>query len=206
MLYDPSLINSGLLLKSVALVAGTNTIPHGLARIPLGWCVARVRTITAAPPVWTAATYTNNWRTYTGAAGYGAAAYRINPEGRVYLRGLVENGTIATDDTSAIFTLPAAYRPTETAQLFITKSAPNGLGIADIRVGSNGAVDVFGAGITGADANSTFVSLAGISFDSAAPPAQANGSNLPLWDTSDHDSTNLYLTAAAALTIDIWCF
>ena len=55
---------------------------------------------------WQSVTYQNGWTTYSGS--YNAAGYYKDRD-RVYICGLVKSGTIA----SAIFTLPAGYRPSK---------------------------------------------------------------------------------------------
>lgn len=55
---------------------------------------------------WTAPTFLNSWVNY-GAGGWSTAAYR-KVGNRVYLRGLVKDGTLG----AAVFTLPSGYRPT----------------------------------------------------------------------------------------------
>lgn len=51
----------------------------------------------------------NSWANW--GSGFNAAGYYKDPFGRVHLRGLMKNGTVATGSTGVIFTLPSGYRP-----------------------------------------------------------------------------------------------
>lgn len=63
-------------------------------------------TLGPADSAWIAPTFQNSWVNYGGGV-HANAGYRRDADGVVHLRGLVKSGTIA----SAMFTLPAGYRP-----------------------------------------------------------------------------------------------
>ena len=103
--------------------------------------------------IWKSATLVNSWANY--GSGYANAEYRKMPDGTIRLRGLVQN---TGSPTTTIFALPSGHRPS--SQLIFSVLA--GDGNARIDITSGGAVSVVSYG-SGAD--STFVSLSGISFD-----------------------------------------
>lgn len=71
-------------------------------------------TIPEAP--WRAPTLKNGWLNYGAGSGRPNAGYRIDENGRVWLRGFLKSGTINT----AAFTLPAGYRPIFPAGPFVS--------------------------------------------------------------------------------------
>ena len=85
--------------------------------------------------------FENSWANYGGA--YAEAAFRMDSEGWVHLKGLVKTGSVGT----TIFTLPEEYRPEAT--MYIKTGAYNSSsGVSPIycRVQSDGSVDVNGSG------------------------------------------------------------
>ena len=88
-------------------------------------------TLRAVP--WTAAAYQNDFSDWSSTF-YGAA-YR-KEQGRVWVRGLVKTPTPAPAGYSAIFTLPAGYRPTRT--LLLRKG--NSVGVTEFEVTTDGLV------------------------------------------------------------------
>jgi hypothetical protein len=100
---------------------------------------------------------------------YVSAAYRIDPDGRVHLRGIIEGGTDTA--TTVIFTLPVGYRPAQQESFAITSNSAFG----DIYVSTGGAVTI-------AVANTAGLSLSGISFDAVdpAPPDAYVGAGWPV--------------------------
>ena len=62
---------------------------------------------TVPDPVWIAPTLLNSWVNFDAVRN--TAGYLIEPGGRVWIKGLVKNGTAVAG--TAIFTLPVGYRP-----------------------------------------------------------------------------------------------
>lgn len=105
------------------------------------------------PSVWVTPALSNSWVAYS--ATEPPAAYRIMPDNTVRLRGSIKSGATGV----AIFTLPAAYRPSApTREVFVTIG---GAGLCEIDVGADGVVKVAQYLSGGSNA---FVSLAGITF------------------------------------------
>lgn len=77
-------------------------------------------------------TLQNGWLNYTGAATWDTAAFRINSEGWVFLKGLIQSGT-----AGPIFTLPVGYRPMRT--IFCPALSWNGQ-VAYIVINTDGTV------------------------------------------------------------------
>jgi hypothetical protein len=75
--------------------------------------------------LWIDVTFQNNWVNYGN--GYNPPAYFKDSSGIVHLRGMVMNGTIG----SAIFTLPAGYRP-QFRELQAVQTNSNTIGRLDI--------------------------------------------------------------------------
>lgn len=95
---------------------------------------------------WTAPSFTNSWADY--ASGYDPAAYRLNADGDVELRGVICTGT------GSAFTLPVGYRP-QYAMVFVVDN--NGA-YATVVIQSSGTVT---------PSSNTRISLAGIKFSPA---------------------------------------
>jgi len=102
---------------------------------------------TAFDTGWTPFPYVNGWVDY--AAPYGPCGFRKNPNGVVFLKGLVQNGTATT-----ICTLPAGYRPGVTLLLNV-QTSPNAACRLDISAGGV---------ITHTGGNNGWISLGGITF------------------------------------------
>lgn len=99
--------------------------------------------------------YANGWADYGGGGSYETPGYRRDPTGRIHLRGLIASGTT----TVTAFTLPVDFRPP--LHLIFT-SICSGDTICRIDVENDGDVKVK------SNASNTWVSLAGISFDTIA--------------------------------------
>lgn len=97
----------------------------------------------------------NSW-VALNAASYNAPAYRITPEGRVYVRGAVKDGTDTTG--TVMFTLPSGYRPSREERFVISSNGVFG----EVAIQTDGDVVL----ITGDSAN---VFLDNISFDATSP-------------------------------------
>lgn len=122
---------------------------------------------------WTDATLENSWATATG---YGDPGYRIDSDGVVHLRGAADSGTYGS---SAIFTLPAGYRPADPVSFPAAQS--------NATFEPSGRVNISTAGVVTAPAitsiqtgTSTFLSFEGISFE-AADPSTAEIDPFPLY-------------------------
>jgi len=98
---------------------------------------------------WIGPSFTDSWVNYN--TEYNQCGYYKDSENRVYLRGLVKNGT--TGNNAAIFVLPGGFRP-ERRHLFCVQTA-SGLGRIDIT--DDGRVRPYAV-------SSTWVSLDNISF------------------------------------------
>lgn len=94
--------------------------------------------------------FQNSWANYD-TANFNAAGYYKDPLGRVWLRGLVKDGT-----GPVIFTLPAGYRPYRTEIHVCSSNSAYG----EARVNVAGEV-VFQVG------SNTWISLDGITFRAA---------------------------------------
>lgn len=98
-------------------------------------------------PAWTGVTYLNSWVDYS--ASYHGVAYYKDEKGWVHLRGLCKNGS---GTGTAVFTLPAGYRPSKG---LIFPVASNSL---------FGYVDVATSGAVTANGSTVWFSMDGISF------------------------------------------
>jgi hypothetical protein len=93
--------------------------------------------------------FANSWVNFGGGAVFDAA-YRIDPHGRVSLRGQIKSGTVG----AAAFVLPTISRPSKD-MIFPTVCSGNVLGVITVR--SNGNVEVTAG-------NNTEASLDGVSY------------------------------------------
>jgi hypothetical protein len=101
----------------------------------------------------TAPTLTNSWTDSIATSnGIQTPGYYRDPMGFVHLRGFVGAGTV----NSAMFTLPAGYRPGTTEVFGCLNGASNVIGRVD--VGSDGTVNLRTGG------SNTYVDLSGITF------------------------------------------
>lgn len=97
--------------------------------------------------------FQSSWVNYDTAT-YGYASFRMEPGGRVYLRGLVKNGTISASCTDYLFTLPGGYRPPYQYNYSVTSNA----GVAaSVAVKADGNVCINSG-------NNGWVTLSGISW------------------------------------------
>jgi hypothetical protein len=102
---------------------------------------------------WTALPYATNWSDY-GIGGQTPGGYRVNPEGRVFLKGLVKKA-IALVGADLIATLPTGARPAS-EHIFSCASAA---GYTEVRVAVNGSVYIQAGG------SATWTSLSQVAFD-----------------------------------------
>lgn len=105
------------------------------------------RQLSAPTLTWTAPTFTNSWVDFGSV--YQTAGYTRDQRNFVLLRGLVKSGTVNT----AMFTLPAGYRPTN-RRIFVTIT-DTGIGRLDVQ--SDGTVTLISGG-------NGFTSLENIAF------------------------------------------
>src|SRR6185437_7859316 len=104
-------------------------------------------------PKWIAPALLNGWVQYTDINGpWKPPGFMIDVTGRVYLRGMMKNGTINT----SFFQLPEGYRP-RYRQLMCALSATN-TGIYRVDVTADGFV------IPTAQTANNFASIDGLSF------------------------------------------
>lgn len=96
--------------------------------------------------------FENSWVNSSTTAGAKVAFYK-DELGRVHLRRLVKDGTVAADSTGDIFTLPVGYRPLDT--LFFAVNSNSAYGLATVHADGSVRARV------GSSAN---FSLSGISF------------------------------------------
>jgi len=109
-------------------------------------CTGKVRGLNSD---WTApASFTNSWVDY--GSSYDTAAYRINPDGDIELKGVIKDGTAG----QSAFTLPVGYRP---AAHLVFATDNNG-GYASVIIEDDGSVK---------PSSNTRLSLAGIKFSPA---------------------------------------
>lgn len=78
---------------------------------------------------WIAPTLGNGWVYY--GAGYEPPAYKMDPGGRVFLKGLIKSGTVDVNGGAPVFTLPEGYRPSN-RQLFMAAAGGNTVGRIDV--------------------------------------------------------------------------
>lgn len=127
---------------AAAALTGATTIGTG----------ATITTPTITVPAWTAPTFTNAWVNYDAGVTFTVAGYYRAPSGRVYLKGLVKDGTVGGG--TPIFTLPVGCRPPK-EHIFATLSAD---ALGHVRVRSDGTVVALAPSVN------TWVSLDGLSF------------------------------------------
>lgn len=183
---------------SATFAAGRLTFKNKLGRKPDEVRLARVFPQSAD---WTEADWTtvtsfyNSWVTTTAGE---TPAYKMDASGFTCLRGRAKNGTVSTTTASGkIFTLPAAFRPSEVIVAPVVMEDGGTSTFGQLRVMTTGEVVAY-AGMTGGA--SKFVSLDGIRFPSAigtvcAPVGQ------PIWDlTSDGSIRIVYIPGLRANT------
>lgn len=130
---------------------------------------AQVKTVTVTipDPTWTAVTFKNSWVDYN--AGNAPVGYRIEPGGRVYIRGTAKSGT--TTPGTVLFTLPEGYRPAYATPLTTSSNSA----LASVYVGTNGDV----ATIFGVNAAWVWLDMSFQAVNCAAP-APFSGNDWPL--------------------------
>jgi hypothetical protein len=104
------------------------------------WSTAKQR-LAVIGEDWHAATLLAGW-TNLGAP-YTTAAYYLQPDGMVRLRGILVGGT-KTDGT-VIATLPAGYRPTADEIITVGNATSGGV-LPELRIRANGNIEIWGMG------------------------------------------------------------
>lgn len=91
----------------------TNTPAGGIAAVTVQAAINELDTekVDKALEAWTAPTLVNSWTQYSDRPAF----YRKDNFGRVWLRGLIQGGTLNT----VCFTLPTGYRPNTVVQYFV---------------------------------------------------------------------------------------
>lgn len=169
-LYDRHVVSNAM--KDYAKPSWLTKITHHIT--PSGWLVdfeyaneggvAPPQVIPPPPPTFDPAlegvevkvgsggapAFQNSWVNYGGV--YAEASY-VRRNGRVFLEGLVKNGTVSS--TGVIFTLPVGYRPAAGHTVFATIS---NAAIGRCSIFSDGTVVAYSG-------NNAWFSLSGISFE-----------------------------------------
>lgn len=101
---------------------------------------------------WQSLTLANSW---VARPNFFVPGYKISAEGRVFLRGMAQNGTINT----TLATLPAEARPASSVQPVISTDAI-GTGTPRVSIASTGVMNLLGMG-----SGATLVGLDTASFD-----------------------------------------
>lgn len=112
---------------------------------------------------WSYPSFSNSWVNY--GSGWALASYVKDPFGIVHVQGLVKTGTVGT----AIFTLPAGYRP----EYELVLPTYTDTGIGQIRITTAGVVTALNGG-------NGYFSLSGINFISATSPLNDQWQDLTL--------------------------
>lgn len=84
---------------------------------------------------WIAPTLTSPWADFGG--GFQASRYRLYANGDVGIEGVVGTGATSVSGTSALFTLPTGYRPTDTV---MTAQVMNGNAVRQLTINNLGQV------------------------------------------------------------------
>lgn len=146
--YDNSVLQTQVFFGNGKVGIGTNSTTSALG--VNGNINANSITINNAPS-WTDATLANSWVNFNTTTD-NAAGYMKDPFGRVFLRGLIMNGTVST--TAQAFTLPSEFLPPKRVTFAVaTGTFTHG----EVRVTTDGKVCV-------ASGNNAYVSLEGINF------------------------------------------
>lgn len=106
-----------------------------ITRSGTGNWAAAGRLVPAGGDAWTAPTLTSPWANF--GSGYQAARYRLYANGDVGIEGVVGTGATSVTGTSALFTLPAGYRPVDTV---MTAQVMNGNAVRQLTINNLGQV------------------------------------------------------------------
>jgi hypothetical protein len=106
-----------------------------ITRSSTGNWMAVGRQTPTAGDAWVAPALTAPWANFGG--GFQAARYRLYASGDVGIEGVVGTGATSVSGTSALFTLPAGYRPAETV---MTAQVMNGNAVRQLTINNLGQV------------------------------------------------------------------
>lgn len=106
-----------------------------ISRSSTGNWVAAGRLAPTAGDAWVAPALTAPWANFGG--GFQAARYRLYASGDVGIEGVVGTGATSVTGTSALFTLPAGYRPVDTV---MTAQVMNGNAVRQLTINNLGQV------------------------------------------------------------------
>jgi hypothetical protein len=93
------------------------------------------RVVPAAGDAWVSPSLTSPWANFAG--GFQAARYRLYASGDVAIEGVVGTGATSVSGTSALFTMPAGYRPVDTV---MTAQVMNGNVVRQLTINNLGQV------------------------------------------------------------------
>lgn len=102
----------------------------------LGNTTLKVKKIVPTSESWTTPTLLNSWVDYGG--NFAVPRYYKDASGTVFIQGLIKSGTI----DSAIFSLPAGYRPGATLMIEVDSSGH--VGDSSLRIYNSGSVLAWG--------------------------------------------------------------
>ncbi|MFE0098368.1 hypothetical protein ACFWZO_30775, partial [Streptomyces sp. NPDC059015] len=97
--------------------------------------VAAGRLVPTGGDAWVAPSFTSPWANF--GSGYQAARYRLYANGDVGIEGVVGTGATSVSGTSAVFTLPAGYRPVDTV---MNAQVMNGNAVRQLTINNLGQV------------------------------------------------------------------
>lgn len=106
-----------------------------ISRSSTGNWVALGRLAPTTDDAWAAPSLTAPWANF--GSGYQAARYRLYASGDVGIEGVVGTGATSVSGTSALFTLPAGYRPVDTV---MTAQVMNGNAVRQLTINNLGQV------------------------------------------------------------------
>jgi hypothetical protein len=112
--------------------------------------------------VWTTPTFNGAWTSV--ASGYDTVGYKLYPDGRVALKGLIKNGT-PVSTASVLFTLPVGYRPSGAKIFPVLISGAGATWRLNVAVAGTVALDVQTGWNTASAGAMAFTSLEGIFWD-----------------------------------------
>lgn len=142
--------NSWVTLNHISFDTDTTLVTASIAVQPMdGWHVVGGA---SEPP------FQNSWTNF--GSGYAVAGFRKDPQGRVYLRGMIKSGSV----NAVAFTLPAGYRPPATLYVTASVSISPTVYPCNLYIEPNGQVGIY-PGTTGTP---SWVSLDGAFFDTEA--------------------------------------